>query len=83
MQDSFRANFDVYDIPEFLASPCCSQVVVVKEIIRAVPRAQYNRHIEWLLKTDLKDEISGRVWEHMWHYCKFVAGYLLSNYRKY
>ncbi|KAG4027135.1 hypothetical protein MFRU_032g00010 [Monilinia fructicola] len=68
MQDSFRANFDIYDIPEFLASPCCSQIVAVREVIQAVPRAQYNRHIEWLLKTDLKDDISGRVWEHMWHY---------------
>ncbi|ESZ92636.1 hypothetical protein SBOR_6970 [Sclerotinia borealis F-4128] len=68
MQDSFRANFDIYDIPESLASPCCSQIVVVREVIQAVPRTQYNRHIEWLLKTDLKDNLSGRVWEHMWHY---------------
>ncbi|KAI9641443.1 hypothetical protein NHQ30_010250 [Ciborinia camelliae] len=68
MQDSFRANFDIYDIPEVLASPCCSQIVVVREVIQAVPKTQYNRHIEWLLKTDLKDAISGRVWEHMWHY---------------
>ncbi|RAL63689.1 hypothetical protein DID88_003732 [Monilinia fructigena] len=68
MQNSFRANFDIYDIPEFLASPCCSQIVVVREVIQAVPRAQYNRHIEWLLESDLKDDISGRVWEHLWHY---------------
>ncbi|QSZ30052.1 hypothetical protein DSL72_004570 [Monilinia vaccinii-corymbosi] len=68
MQDAFRANFDIYDIPESLASPCCSQIVVVREVIQGVPRTQYTRHIEWILKTNLKDDISGRVWEHMWHY---------------
>lgn len=36
MQDSFRANFNLYDIPEILATPCCSQIAVTKECKRIV-----------------------------------------------
>ena len=68
MQEAFRANFNLYDIPEILATPCCSQIVVIKELIQSVPREQYQHHIQWLLRTSLDDSISGRVWEHMWQY---------------
>ncbi|PVH82479.1 hypothetical protein DL98DRAFT_414800 [Cadophora sp. DSE1049] len=68
MQEAFRANFNLYDIPEILATPCCSQIAVTKERIRSVPREQYLHHIEWLLNTKLSDSISGRTWEHMWQY---------------
>ncbi|CZT48655.1 uncharacterized protein RSE6_09385 [Rhynchosporium secalis] len=68
MQEAFRANFNLYDIPEILATPCCSQIAVTKERIRSVPREQYLHHIDWLLTTKLKDSISGRTWEHMWQY---------------
>lgn len=68
MQDAFRANFNIYDIPEILATPCCSQIAVVKELIRKNPRDQYRHHIQWLLDTKLPDNISGRTWEHMWQY---------------
>ncbi|KAL5322560.1 hypothetical protein ACEPPN_010533 [Leptodophora sp. 'Broadleaf-Isolate-01'] len=68
MQEAFRANFNLYDIPEILATPCCSQIAVTKERIRSVPREQYLHHINWLLSTKLKDSISGRTWEHMWQY---------------
>ena len=68
MQEAFRANFNIYDIPEILATPCCSQIAVTKERIRSVPREQYMHHIEWILNTPLKDSISGRTWEHMWQY---------------
>ena len=68
LQESFRANFNIYDIPEILASPCCSQIAVTKELVQKVPKDQFEHHIHWLLKTDLEDGVSGRVWEHMWHY---------------
>jgi len=68
MQEAFRANFNLYDVPEILATPCCSQIAVTKERIRSVPRQQYLHHIEWLLNTKLSDSISGRTWEHMWQY---------------
>ena len=65
MREAFRANFNVYNVPEILATPCCSQIAVTKERIQSVPREQYQHHINWLLKTGLKDEISGRTWEHV------------------
>ncbi|RDW87739.1 hypothetical protein BP5796_03433 [Coleophoma crateriformis] len=68
MQEAFRANFNIYDIPEILATPCCSQIAVVKELVRSRPREQYKHHIQWLLDTKLDDSISGRTWEHMWQY---------------
>lgn len=68
MQEAFRANFNIYDIPEILATPCCSQIAVTKQLIRSVPREQYRHHINWLLETKLPDNISGRTWEHMWQY---------------
>jgi len=68
MQEAFRANFNLYDIPEILATPCCSQIAVTKERILSVPREQYKHHIDWLLNTQLDDGISGRTWEHMWQY---------------
>jgi hypothetical protein len=68
MQEAFRANFNVYNIPEILATPCCSQIAVTKERILSVPREQYLHHINWLLDTRLPDNISGRTWEHMWQY---------------
>jgi hypothetical protein len=68
MQLAFRANFNVYNVPEILATPCCSQIAVTKEKILSVPREQYQQHIIWLLDTHLPDHISGRIWEHMWQY---------------
>lgn len=68
MQEAFRANFNLYDIPEILATPCCSQIAVTKEKILTVSREQYKHHIDWLINTKLPDAISGRTWEHMWQY---------------
>ncbi|KAE9367838.1 hypothetical protein N431DRAFT_416757 [Stipitochalara longipes BDJ] len=68
MQEAFRANFNIYEVPEILATPCCSQIAVTRERVRAIPREQYQHHINWLLNTDLPDNISGRTWEHMWQY---------------
>jgi hypothetical protein len=65
---AFRANFNIYEVPEILATPCCSQIAVTRERIRSVPREQYKRHINWLLNTNLPDDISGRTWEHMWQH---------------
>jgi hypothetical protein len=68
MQEAFRVNFNVYNVPEILATPCCSQIAVTKDKILSVPREQYQHHIKWLLDTRLPDHISGRIWEHLWQY---------------
>ncbi|CZR50368.1 uncharacterized protein PAC_00240 [Phialocephala subalpina] len=55
-------------IPRGLASPCCSQFTITKDRIRSIPKHTYKRAIEWLLNTELESRISGRVWEHLWHW---------------
>ena len=55
-------------VPKALSQPCCAQFAVSGERIRARPREEYERYQDWLLKTPLEDEISGRVMEYNWQY---------------
>lgn len=55
-------------LPIVLAQPCCAQFAVSKDRIRALPKARYEFFRNWLLKTNLSDYLSGRVWEYLWHY---------------
>lgn len=55
-------------LPEKLAQPCCSQFAVTRERIRNLPRERYVHFRDWLLKTDLEDYISGRLFEYFWQY---------------
>jgi hypothetical protein len=68
MKMSFEQLFPNTTVPEILSQPCCSQFAVTKEVIRAVPRERYQAWIAWLQETWLPNEISGRVWEHLWQY---------------
>ena len=54
--------------PEVLAQPCCSQFAVSRDRIRAIPRAEYERLRQWVLKTKLGNNMSGRVFEYIWQY---------------
>jgi len=53
-------------IPEVLAQPCCAQFALSRARIRATAREQYQFYREWLMRTDLDDQISGRVFEYLW-----------------
>jgi hypothetical protein len=55
-------------IPQIVAQPCCAQFAVSRDRIRALPKSKYVRLREWLLRTPLRDSISGRVWEYVWHF---------------
>ncbi|KAA8642280.1 hypothetical protein EYZ11_008875 [Aspergillus tanneri] len=54
-------------IPNVLAQPCCAQFAVSRERILSVPKARFVYYRDWLLRTELSDYISGRVWEYLWH----------------
>jgi Protein of unknown function (DUF3431) len=54
--------------PASISQPCCAQFAVSKDRIRERSHAEYLRYREWLLKTDLPDEISGRIMEYTWQY---------------
>lgn len=54
-------------IPAVLAQPCCAQFAVSRERILAIPKARFVYYRDWMLRTELSDYISGRVWEYLWH----------------
>jgi hypothetical protein len=55
-------------LPTAISQPCCAQFAVSRERIRAQPRSEYIRYRDWLLWTNLQDEISGRIMEYTWQY---------------
>lgn len=54
-------------IPQVLAQPCCAQFAVSRDRILAIPKARFVYYRDWMLRTELSDYISGRVWEYLWH----------------
>ena len=68
MKAAFEENFPGTRAPKILAQPCCSQFAVSKKTIRSIPRSDYQQKINWLLKSPLSDQLTGRMWEHMWQF---------------
>ncbi|OTA98617.1 hypothetical protein M426DRAFT_37751, partial [Hypoxylon sp. CI-4A] len=69
MYNAFKENFDTSEeVPEILATPCCSQFAATKDAIMRHPKSQYRKNMDWLINTELVDYISGRVWEHLWQF---------------
>lgn len=65
--EALRANFgDDIVVPDIFVGPCCSQFAVSKAAIMSRSSDQYRHSIEWLSETDWPDQLTGRVWEHMW-----------------
>lgn len=54
-------------IPHVLAQPCCAQFAVSRERILSIPKARFVYYRDWMLRTELSDYISGRIWEYLWH----------------
>ncbi|KAA8645774.1 hypothetical protein EYZ11_005177 [Aspergillus tanneri] len=66
--DSWRQIFPNDPVPEALSQACCAQFAVSSERIRRLPRRRYVEYREWLLRTELDDGLSGRVWEYLWQW---------------
>lgn len=58
--------YPMQELPSKLGQACCSQFAVTRERIRSVPRAEYLRLRDWLLKTKIRDSLSGRIFEYTW-----------------
>jgi hypothetical protein len=54
-------------IPRKVGTPCCAQFAVSREAILRKEKAEYVRYREWLLNTRCDDELSGRIFEYLWH----------------
>ncbi|KAH0563224.1 hypothetical protein GP486_002210 [Trichoglossum hirsutum] len=66
-RDAWRYIFNNTDIPSTIGVACCSQFAVSRDQVRARPLEDYQRYRQWLLDTELSDEVSGRVFEYFWH----------------
>jgi len=55
-------------IPTRLEFTQCAQFVVTSGRIRSNSLNFYKRCMDWLMRTPFPDAISGRVFEHSWHY---------------
>jgi Protein of unknown function (DUF3431) len=64
---SWAEIFPNQAIPDILAQPCCGQFAVSRERIHSVPQSQFVLWRDWLLRTKHSDDISGRIWEYLWH----------------
>lgn len=60
--------FPGVELPMTIASQCCAQFAVTREAILRRPKEQYERMREWVLRTPLGNDISGRVLEKLWAY---------------
>lgn len=54
--------------PASISQPCCAQFAVSRDRIRSRSQGEYIRYRNWLLDTELPDEISGRIMEYTWQY---------------
>jgi hypothetical protein len=66
-KNAFQHLFPDKAVPEYVGVSCCAQFAATKEKIRERKKSEYKRYRDWLIETDLKDSISGRIFEYSWH----------------
>lgn len=66
--DSWSELFPLDPIPTVLAQPCCAQFAVSREAIHRVPKMRYIFMRDWLIRTELSDYLSGRIFEYVWQF---------------
>ena len=64
---AFKELFPGAKLPSTVGVPCCAQFAVTSHKIWERPMEDYVKYRDWLLKTDLIDHVSGRVFEYSWH----------------
>lgn len=67
MPNAWRDLFNNTNVPRILATPCCAQFAVSREQVRKVKLEEYKKYYRWLMRTELEDATSGRVFEYLWH----------------
>ncbi|KAK5164020.1 uncharacterized protein LTR77_010111 [Saxophila tyrrhenica] len=65
---NWRLLFPGEKLPETIASPCCAQFAVTRQAIAKRPKEDYERLRNWLMRSLLEDNLSGRVLEKLWAY---------------
>ncbi|KAJ5177271.1 Protein of unknown function DUF3431 [Penicillium canariense] len=65
--DRFLELFPGEELPEVVGTACCSQFAVSREKIQERGVEHYIRYRQFLIDTKLGSEISGRIFEYVWH----------------
>lgn len=68
LAESWSEIFPHDPVPQVLAQPCCAQFALSRDRVLSVPKFRFIYFRDWLLRTELTDYISGRVWEYLWQY---------------
>jgi hypothetical protein len=76
---AFEHLFPGRKVPMEVGVSCCAQFAATKEKIRQRKREEYIRYRQWILDTDLRDSISGRVMEYSWHSEYFLLRIFLGG----
>ncbi|KAK4244161.1 hypothetical protein C7999DRAFT_17547 [Corynascus novoguineensis] len=66
-KQAFEELMPGVEVPHKVGVTCCSQFAVSREAIHARSKEDYIRWRDWLIQTPLADDLSGRVFEYMWH----------------
>ncbi|KAK0750724.1 hypothetical protein B0T18DRAFT_435361 [Schizothecium vesticola] len=66
-RQAFRELMPGLEVPVAVGVSCCSQFAVSRDTIHRWSLERWTRWRDWLLKTPLPDDISGRVLEYTWH----------------
>lgn len=64
---TFQELLPEYRVPTHVGVSCCAQFAVTRDTIRKRLKEDYIRYRKWLMDTHLRDELSGRFFEHAWH----------------
>ena len=67
MPEAWATMFPDVELPQKIGAPCCAQFAVTREQVLKRPLEDYERIHKWLMDTELKDSMSGRVMEFLWH----------------
>lgn len=65
--DAWQAIFNNTNVPLVVATACCAQFAVSREQVLQRSREEYIWYHQWLMETPLEDDVSGRVFEYLWH----------------
>ena len=65
---NWKLLFPDAELPETMASPCCAQFAVTRQMVWMHPKEEYERLRNWLLGSLLDNDLSGRVFEKLWAY---------------
>lgn len=66
-KNGFMELFPDTPVPESVGVSCCAQFGVTRAKVLERPKSDYERYRRWLSKTDLTDDLSGRIMEYSWH----------------